>query len=482
VTILSRSLLAAAVAASCLVSAGCGLDASPRPDAAKPADVAETQREPAVYPLETSWELTLPGRVERSWIGEQIPGLVFFQIAGSHEIHCVDVKSGETRWVSEKFNHPILGDAFVHHLVQPGEREKEMVVDDRLYIIVDDTLHCLDIGSGQRIWHYVLPFAPSTGPMAAGASEGNLRVFIGDWNNKIQVVGMNQPSSDRQRKFPYVVWRMNMPGPVLAQGAESEELAYLGDSSGRLHCFKLDRSVVWETETGGAVDGGVITRGRTLYAGNDGNALHAINRLTGERLGQFNLPGPVTRRPFWFTGEPERLYVWVDNKSEKTTSLLALRVQPDNIASSDASKYALEVVRMGQEWTVAEVDDLLGATPLHFYLGNKKKKSVKQIHRGSGKVIKEFQVSQLVENEAIQGVVSFPRTYSSDLPTIAYSTSGHVICWQTYGFVPTPAEEAKGVTRSGLTSSEKQLAPSVKPTNLKATKPAAPTQDAAVKP
>ncbi len=443
-TLLSRSLLAVTVAATCLVPAGCYSLASHR---AKATAEEVTPTATSEVPFEMAWELQLPGQVERSWVGEQIPDLVFFQIAKTHEIHCVDAKSGQTRWVSEQFRHPILGEAFVHHQVQPGEREKEVIVDDRLYIVVDDTLFCLDIASGQRIWHLVLPFAPSTGPMAAGATEGNLRVFIGDWNNKVQVIGIHQPTSDRQKKFPYVVWQMNTPGAVLAQGTESEELTYIGDASGRLHCYKLDRTLVWEVETGGAVDGGATTRGRTLYAGNDANAIHAINRLTGERLGQFNLQGQVRQRPFWFSGEPERLYVWVDSPDPAVAGLVALKVQPDNIPHSDATRYAIEVVRMGQEWAVAQVKELVGATPLHLYLGDPRSKTVKQIHRGTGEITKSIPANALVQNERIQGVVSYKNAYSSDLPTIAYSSSGHVICWRTYGFVPTPAEESLGLTR-----------------------------------
>jgi hypothetical protein len=449
---LSRTLLAAAVATACLVAPGCSSSSTGRAAPPVPAVQAMTPRTSAEVPFERAWELQLPGRIERSWIGEQLPDLVFFQIADTHEIHCVDARSGVTRWISETFRHQILGDAFVHHQMQPGEREKEVIIDDRLYIIVDDTLYCLDIGTGQRIWHLILPFAPSTGPMAAGATEGNLRIFIGDWNNKIQVVGIHQPNGERQRKFPYVVWQMNTPAPVLAQGVENEELVYIGDSSGSIRCLKLDRNIVWEVATGGAIDGGVTTRGRVLYAGNDGNAVHALNRLTGERLGQINLQGPVRKRPFWFANEPDRLYVWVDSPDHNIGGLVALRAQPDNIAFSDGGKHAIEVVRLGEAWRVPGATRLLASTPLQFLLSDGRSGMVWAVHRGTGALQWTWDLNQgwpKPQATVEHIVVQYDR--SDALRTlIAADDTGSVMAYRMYGFVPTPAQEAAGLTSRNL--------------------------------
>lgn len=449
--IASRSLLAVA-AAACLAAPGCGTSSAGRAAPPVPQVQAMTPRATGDVPFERAWELQLPGRVERSWIGQQLPDLVFFQLADTHEIHCVDARSGLTRWVSEPFRHQILGDAFVHHQVLPGEKEKEVIVDDRLYVIVDDTLYCLDIGSGQRIWHLVLPFAPSTGPMAAGATEGNLRVFVGDWNNKVQVIGIHQPTGERQRKFPFVVWQMNLPGPILAQGAESEELVYLSDSSGAIHCFKLDRNVVWEVPTGGAIDGGATTRGRVLYAGNDGNAVHALNRLTGERLGQLNLQGPVRQRPFWFANEPERLYAWVDSPDHAIGGLVAIKAQPDNVAFTDGgSKHAIEVVRLGVEWRVPGANRLLGSTPLQLLVSDGRQGMVWAVHRGTGALQWTWDLNRgWGKSGTVDHIVA--QHDASDLlrTLIAADSAGNVQAFRMYGFVPTPSQEAAGLTSRSL--------------------------------
>ncbi len=459
---LSRSLLTLAAAAAALIAPGCGGTASRTVTADPPKAVAEmTPRGCGETLFDQAWELELPGPVVRSWISPKVRDLVFFQIAGSNEIHCVDSASGMTKWVSESFTHPILGDAFVHHLDLPGEREREIIVDRRLYIVVDDTLHCLDVGTGHRIWKQVLDFAPSTGPLAAGDNEANLRVFIGDWNNKVQVYGMNVPIAERGRKFPYNVWQMPLPGVMLASAGESEGQTYVGDNAGNIHAFKLDRVKVWSAATGGSVEGGVTTRGRVLYAGNEGNAVHAINRLTGERLGQFNLDGPVRKRPFWFVGEPERLYVWVDPDSkrsgpvpdaERVDGLVALRVQPDNIAYADGNKHALEVVRMGFEWRVPGATRLLGSTPLHLLVGDSRADLVWAVHRGTGKVEWTWDVSRNFPGKGgkVEHLVSHLDPSDQLRSLIAVDAAGKVVSFRRYGFVPTPAQERTGLTSRSL--------------------------------
>lgn len=470
---LSRTVLAAAIAATCLLPLGCG-----SADRAAPTSsvvTAMTPRSTSQVPFELSWTLQLPGTVERSWIGEQLPDLVFFQMAENHEIHCIDSRSGVTRWVSEPFERQILGEAFVHHLVMPGEREKEIIVDDRLYVVVDDTLYCLDIGTGQRIWHFVLPFAPSTGPMAAGASDGNLRVFIGDWNNRIHVIGMHQGTNQNQRTFPYVVWQMNLSGPVLSQPTESEEQVYATDSSGSVTCFKLDRRIVWEAATGGAADGGATTRGRVLYVGNDGNAVHALNRLTGERLGQFNLQGPVHRRPFWFAGESERLYVWVDSPDLAIGGLVALKAQPDNIAFTDGGKHAIEVVRLGEEWRVPGATRLVGSTPLHLMVGDAKPDLLWAVHRGTGAIAWTWDLSKdwPTKNAKVEQIVPYHDRTDQLRGVIALDDSGFVQAYRMFGFVPTPAQEKAGLTSRSLTNQSDAKNPTVEAAP-KGKKPAAP--------
>lgn len=463
IAFLSRSLLV--LATTSLVLTSCGTTARTVKAPPVPEVKAMTPRATGEVPFERAWELQLPGKVERSWMCAGLPGVAFFQIAGTHEIHCVDAVTGITRWVSERFTHPILGEAYVQRQqVLGGGKASDVVYDDRLYIVVDDTLHCIDVATGQRAWHFVLPFAPSTGPLAAGATEGGLRVFIGDWNNKIQVVGLNLPKEDertaggqghrrKETMFPYVVWQMNMSGAVLAQGHEADNLVFFGDASGALRCFKLDREMHWEVLTGGAVDGGATTRGRILYAGNASNALHVLNLFTGERLGQLNLQGPVRKRPFWFAGEPERLYVWVDSPDHAIGGLLALTVQTENIRiSTDEKKQPIEIARLAQAWRVPGATRLLGSTPLHLLVSDNEQDLVWAVHRGTGKLQWTWNVSKgwPKPNLKVDHILSYHDKSDLLRSLIAVDTAGNVTSFRMYGFIPTPAQEASGLTSRSL--------------------------------
>ncbi len=471
----SRSLVLA-VTAACLIGGGCG--STSRSQAASgpsPAIAGQVPRATGDVPFERAWELTLPSRVERSWIGEQVPELVFFQVEGDHSIHCVDARSGQTRWISETLPKAILGEAFVQRLVQPGEREKEVRIEERLFIVVDDTLYCYDVATGQRVWHYLLPFAPATGPLASGSTEGSLRVFVGDWNDRLQVITLHQGTDDKQVRFPYVVWQMNLPGTILSSGIETEDLNYFGDTAGHLRCFKLDRTQVWDIQTGGSIEGGATVRGRALYAGNDGNAVHAINRLTGERLGQFNLQGPVRSRPFWFSGEPDRLYVWIDSPDMTIGGLAALRVQPDNVAYTDGAKHALEVVRMGQDWLVPGARRLVGSTPLHLLLADDAEHVVWAVQRGTGKVEWTWDVSKNwpKAGSSVAHLVKHHDRTDTLRSLIAADDQGNVVSFRVFGFVPTPGQLASGITSRSLAN---QAAPpaAAKPKDAEPKEPVAP--------
>jgi hypothetical protein len=446
-------VLAVALAAGLTGITGC---ATHRDDTATSSVInGMVPRATGEVPFTYAWELELPGRVERSWVSPTAPELVFFQIAGTHEIHCIDSLSGITKWVSEAFPKVITGDAFVQRVKMAGERENEVRIDERLYFISDDSLYCYDIPTGQRIWHLVLPFAPSTGPLAAGGSEGNLRVFIGDWNNRVQVVALHQSDLEQQR-FPYVIWQMNLDATILSQGVESEGLSYFGDNSGHVRSFKLDRNQVWSIPTGGAIEGGVTVRDRILYAGNEGNTVHAFNRLTGEHLGQFNLQGPVRQRPFWFTGERQRLYAWIASDEPQYKGLVALKAQPDNIPYAEGNRQALEVVRLGQDWFLPGPSRLVTSTPLHLLVSNEQQTLLWAVHRGTGQVEWLWDLDKGWPNHPqgkpakVDHVVATVDPRDELRTVIAADESGKVYAFRALGFIPTPEQQATGVTSRAI--------------------------------
>lgn len=454
-----RAIILAAVATAAITGSGCSDVRNDNAGGPSPAIAGLVPRATGEVPFERAWEVKLPGRVERSWIGHQIPGLAFFQIADTHEIHCVDATSGRTRWVGQKLSKPILGEPFVQRVVMPGEHEKDVRIEERLYAVVDDTLFCWDVPTGQLVWRYVLPFAPSTGPLVVGF-EASLRVYIGDWNDRLQVVNVSLTMGKDgavERMFPYVIWQWNLDAPILSQGAEIEDRSYFADAKGSIRSFKLDRNQVWSTPTGGAIEGGVTLRDRILYVGNDSNAVHAINNLTGENLGQYNLSAPVRRRPFWFNGEPERLYVWTASPDPRFGGLTALRVQPDNVPFTDgAEKHAVEVVRMGQDWYLPGATELLASTPLNFLVSGNDPGVVWAVHRGTGRVEWVWDVAKGWPNAAdgqrgqVDHIVPYQDRNDALRSLIAVDRDGYCAAFRVFDFVPTPEQQAKGINSRAL--------------------------------
>lgn len=449
----ARALVLASAMVAAVIGAGCTDSRDEASTALSPAISGLVPRATGEVPFERAWEFRLPGKVERSWIGQQIPGLVFFQIADTHEIYCVDAVSGKTRWVGGTLPKAVLGEPFVQRLVLPGEREGEVRIANRLFAVVDDSVYCWDIPTGQLIWRYVLPFAPSTGPLAVG-NEANLRVYIGDWNDRLQVVTIHPV-----KNYPYVIWQWNLDAPILASGVEIEDRSYFSDTKGSVRCFKLDRSQVWASVTGGSIEGGVTVRDRVLYAGTDGNAVHAINNLTGERLGQFNLQGPVRQRPFWYDGEVDRLYVWTTSPDPRFGGLNALRVQPGNVAFTDAQekeKRAIEVVRMGQDWYVPGARRLVGSTPLHMLVSGVDPALIWAVHRGTGKVEWTWELAKGWPGASegkptrIDHVVSYQDRGDALRTLIAVDETGYCAVFRTVEFVPTPEQQTKGITSRAL--------------------------------
>ncbi|MEK7412431.1 MAG: PQQ-binding-like beta-propeller repeat protein [Planctomycetota bacterium] len=465
-------IVAVIVLAGCFL-AGCAAKPSRQVASTNKAVAALTARATGEVPFLRAWELQLPTPVECSWISPNAPELVFFQCADSHAIHCVEVRSGQTRWVTSPMAKQILGDAFVQRLRLLGERQNSSYIRDRLYFICDDTLVCLDVATGQQVWHYDLPFAASTGPLVAGENDGSLRVFIGDWNNHIQVATLESSKvveQQEQKQFPRIVWQMGVASVIRATGLEHEGLCYFGDHEGNLLCFPLERELKWSVPTGGAIDGGATVRDRSLYVGNDGNALHALNRLTGERLGQFNLTGAVKQRPFWFANEKQRLYVWVTGQTPGSTGLVALRVQPDNVPYTDPKRNPVEVVRMGQDWFLPGATRLVSSTPLHLIVSDDNNSVLWAAHRGTGKVawVWSLNLGWPGNDDGRSGaLVDHVLTYqdrSDALRTvIASDNRGFVAAFTMFDYVPSLEQEASGITSRSIASDPKAAKPVAAP-------------------
>ena len=405
-------------------------------------------------PFERTWDLQLKHAVEGSWILPEVPDLVFFQLAGGHEIVAVDAMSGHTRWVSQVLPEALKHAPGASHVKLSGNRPDALTADERLYVVSQDILFCLDIASGQIVWRYELPFSPSSSPLAVGV-DGNLRVFLGDWTGRVQVV-----SYEMGKGFPLIAWQFPIGATVTATPVERENLAYLGDSAGMLHAFKMDREQVWTYKAGGHIDGGVAVRDRVLFAGTSDNILYAINRLTGEKLGQVNLNAPITRAPFVFRGDRDRVYAWVSLKEGQRGGIYGFKAITDTIAFSDEKRHPMEVVRMAIDWHLPGVDRLVASTPGQLYVTNGDT-LVKAVDRSTGAIVWSWDVAQeYAAEQSAQGVKGGDQARIANLITYLDSTDsnrsiyavderGGVVAYRFFGYVPDQPTESASVTMPG---------------------------------
>jgi outer membrane protein assembly factor BamB len=446
--------------------AGCGGEREAEPAPAKPkakaqpvaaAPVAVSATGAPVRSLketsfEHSWDLQLPKRIRNAWINPELPELVFFQLSETFEIYAVDAYSGNTRWVTPSFPKPAR--------LLPGgsrstaiSRQGEVVNDDRLWVVSDDTLYSFDATFGQIVWRWNLPFSPSTSPMAVGP-DANQRVFVGDWEGRLQVVTIHP-----EKRFPYVLWQLNLRQPLSATPVIHDGLVYVGDHSGHIHGFKLDRDQVWSFDTGAAIYGSALTRGRVLYIGNDNNTLYALNRLSGERLGALYLNGAIKRTPFAFDGEPTRIYLWVEAGGDKPAGLYAIKTQSDTVPFTDAAKHPLEVERMGVEWFIPDIDRLVGSTPEHLFVTKGTSTVIHALHRATGKLMWSWDTNEMHQQHRDAKGRLDPRDAvfiaqyhdSHDLNRSLYTAddTGRVIAFRVFGDKPgDPLTGARVVKRA----------------------------------
>ncbi len=401
-------------------------------------------------PFEQLWDLQFPKPIASSWTCPQLPELVFFETT-DHVIYAVDAMSGSTKWATQALPAALNLPAFGARVSVGGTRIGTATNDDRLYVISDDVLFCFDAVGGQLIWRFNLPFSPSTGPLAHG-TEGDLRVFIGDWAGHLRVI-----SIDPARNAPYEVWQWTTGDAISATPVEKDDLVYVGDHGGHLRCFGLDREQNWVfpagtgittggAPVGGAIEGGATVRDRVVYFGNRDHVLYALNRLTGETLGQLNFNGPILRAPFWFNDDADHLYFWIDSKDPNANGLYSVIAQPDRINFADNTRPAIDVVRFATAWHVPAVNHLVSSTPQHLFCTAGNSSVVLAIRRTDGHIDWAWDAAEdrlgKDKHANLSSITEYQDQRDALRAIITCDDKGGVIAYRFYGYVPRNANEA----------------------------------------
>lgn len=420
-----------------LVLSGCsatrrGISVDDTPGSAK----EQVPRTLAQTPFEVTWNLALDEPVHRAWTSPAVPELLFLQLEDSRRIVAVEALSGATRWVSQALPEVIALEPTITRIRLPSTQPGVTINDDRMYVIAQDTLHVLDVRTGHLIWRYVLPFSPSTGPVAVGY-DSSLRVYIGDWSGRMQVVSYHQ-----DKNFPYVVWQWPINTSVGALPVQRDALVYAGDHQGVIHSFKLDREQAWEQRIGGGIYGSPLVNDRLLLVGNTEGLLVALNRLTGESLGKLALGSPVVRAPVAFRNEPERAYVWTGTE-EGTQSLVAIQVQPDTVAFTDTARHPMEVVRLGVAWTRPAFESLIGSTPEYLYGTARESSLVQALNRRSGRIDWTWDAVSLFPRSTLAHLVAYQDPRDRLRSLFAIDDEGRVVALRFFGSVPSDRDDSQ---------------------------------------
>lgn len=368
-------------------------------------------------PFSLSWDLQFPSPVHSSWIGPQIPELMFFQLE-NREIHAVEVYSGMTRWATPPLPRLIDLPPFVARLVIPAaDAKKRNLNDDRLYVISGDLLFCYDAQFGELIWRLQLSeeglygFEPCSGPYATGMGK-NLRVFIGDWEGRARVITFSE-----ERGRPYVLWQWNLQNPPTCTAEGSDEFTYVADQGGKLSCFTLERNLSWQFDCLAPIFGSPLTRGTRLYVGDDNGVLHVLNRLSGRELNKQFLQARLRRQPMAFKAEPQRIYVWAD-LGGNNGGLHAITTQADSIPLENASvtiktegntpiggdAKLVETERLQPDWMVAGINRLVCSSPAHLFVMPPHGTRVYALNRKTGNFDWNFDLEQVGDRDEKAGV------------------------------------------------------------------------------
>lgn len=427
--------------ASLALLAGCG---SERPPSATRQSASDTPtvvvdqsklRTGNDVPFERAWDLTLPSAVHLSWVSADIPDLLFVQVTDSNAIYAIDVFSGQTRWVTEPLPRLLTLPPEVARVRMPSGRVNETINDDRLYVVVDDTLWCFDAVYGEKIWNLPLPFSPSSGPHAVGP-DGNLRVFLGDWAGRVQTITWT-PDNGRA----YRLWQLPLGAPATAPALEVESLVYLGDHAGTMHCLKLERAQTWSFAAGGQIQGSADVVGRMLYFGTTANVFYALNRLSGEELAKLYLNAPITRAPFHFANNPGRLYVWTSDSDPSRGGLWALDAQQDQLELAhnlDEQHKARkkEILRLAKAFFVPGATRLVSSTPEHLYVTCGDSTTVLAINRVSGATDWAWDLNDGGKGKVVQ-IVTYQDPTDLNRSIFTIDEKHRIVAHRLFGYKPT---------------------------------------------
>jgi outer membrane protein assembly factor BamB len=278
------------------------------PAAGQKAEVRDSQTEPLVSSAliqeagwQKNWQLNLPVKADEQIDRVFIHGPYVYALTDSNILFCVDREKGRTLYAvivcqrtlplcSPLFYEGQLG--FIagnqFHVFDPsnGQIHQAEAIEqvgnifacaiarnsDYIYIAgSDNRLHVI---SPDGYWQYFTASADNDSAINSVKANDQIIVFSTQAGN---VVGMNPLAAEKK-------WQYDISGSIQAPLSVDEQFVYAAGMDAKLYKLTRDKGkLVWKQpfHTGAPIRDEVTLGASVVYAYNDLNGLHAVNKETG---------------------------------------------------------------------------------------------------------------------------------------------------------------------------------------------------------
>ncbi len=157
------------------------------------------------------------------------------------------------------------------------------VVDDKVFIGLENGVHALNAKTGQKIWNYTV----EVGLYALSVADG--MVFIGATDHK--VYALNETTGDQIWNYT-TGWRVNS-SPAVAEG-----IVFIGSDDGNVYALnETTGTIIWNYTTGRGVSSSPAIDYGMLFIGSFDYNVYALNATTGVKIWSYKTDYYVESTP-----------------------------------------------------------------------------------------------------------------------------------------------------------------------------------------
>ncbi len=171
---------------------------------------------------------------------------------------------------------------------------------DELFVVVNDTVHCLGLEHGDLLWKRRTNFTIAT---SVAATEE--RFFAGSENKRVYGVKKNQGMLD---------WTYLTGDFVEADPASDGIAVYVGSNDGSLYRFSAlagwREGFSWEFATGSRIASAPVLFANRVLVGSADYKLYCLNAVDGSVVWEFLAEAPILDSPVVYSYRPGREFAY----------------------------------------------------------------------------------------------------------------------------------------------------------------------------